>query len=275
MSRRRPMNLIAFGWFVCLSVASSVLAEENDPEWREFMALGDQSFSHSQYKMAEENFLEAHRLAKDFPERDLRRAYTAVRIADVYARDDRRAKARDLYEKAIDVFTEAQDDGLEHLAYTLKQLADLDSFEGKLSTAIDRYRRSKRILTVLEQHESDNFTACQFGIARAERLAGQLTEAEKDFHDILARLKDSQKSPVNTGEILAEYANIPWQKGDLPKTDQLLQEAYRQACAKRGEMHREVADILVRRSQLLAQMHRFDESKKLAERSQFIYRETH
>jgi hypothetical protein len=32
---------------------------------------------------------------------------------------------------------------------------------------------------------------------------------------------------------------------------------------------------LVRRSQLLAQMHRFDESKKLAERSQFIYRETH
>jgi tetratricopeptide (TPR) repeat protein len=249
--------------------------QENDQEWREFIAMGSESFNQSQYKMAEEHFLEAHRLAQEFDEKDLRRAYTAVRIADVYARDERRSKARTLYNKSIEVFTEAQDDGLEHLAYCQKQLADLDSFEGKLNDAIDRYRRAIKIWAVLDQEKSDNVTACHFGIARAERLAGKLVDADRDFEHLFQRIKDADRPPKNIGEILAEFASLRWQKGNLQNADQLLREAYLQATAVRGEMHREVADILVRHSLLLAQMNRTEESKQLADRSNVIYREAH
>ncbi len=49
------------------------------------------------------------------------------------------------------------------------------------------------------------------------------------------------------------------------KANALFVEATRQSIAKRGEIHREVADIMVRHSQLLAQLKRDQEAKQLAD----------
>jgi tetratricopeptide (TPR) repeat protein len=261
-----------------MMVAFSTLAwsQENDQEWREFISIGDEHLNRSEYRMAEENFLEAHRLAQKFEPSDPRRAYTAIKIADIYMRDDqRRDKARTLYEKAAKVFTSMEDDGLEHLAYCEKQLGDLDSFEGNPKNAIDRYSRTIRILEVLEHPKDPNLVAALFGIARAERLIGKLPKAEKAFQSLMEKVRSLDEVPINMGEMLAEYANLYWQKGDLVKADALFLEAGRLSIAKRGKVHRELADILVRHSQLLAQMKRNQEAKLLADRSQEIYREAH
>lgn len=260
-----------------MMIAFSTLSwsQENDPEWREYVSIGDEHLKRSEFRMAEENFLEAHRLAKQFEPNDPRRAYTAVKIADIYMRDDRRAKARTLYEKAAEVFTSMEDDGLEHLAYCEKQLGDLDSFEGQPQKAIERYAKTIRILEVLERTKDANLVAALFGIARAERLIGRLPQSEKAFQTLLERIRGLEQPPKNMGEILAEYANLQWQKGDLVKANALFVEATRQSIAKRGEIHREVADIMVRHSQLLAQLKRDQEAKQLADRSQEIYREAH
>jgi tetratricopeptide (TPR) repeat protein len=259
-----------------ISFSMIAWSQENDQEWREFISIGDEHLKRSELRMAEESYLEAHRLAQQFEENDPRRAYTAVKIADTYMRDeDRRAKARTLYEKAAEVFTSMEDDGLEHLAYCEKQLGDLDSFEGQPQKAIERYAKTIRILEVLEQTNDSNLVAALFGIARAERLRGMLPRAEKAFQKLMEKIRTLEEVPTNMGEILAEYANLYWQKGDLVRADALFVEATRRSIAKRGNIHREVADILVRHSQLLAQMKRDQEAKQLADRSQVIYREAH
>jgi tetratricopeptide (TPR) repeat protein len=270
------MNRVAYTLaFLTFVGASTAIGQENDQEWREYIAMGDEHFAKSEFEMAEEDYHEAHRLAQQFDERDPRRAYTAVKVADLYARDDRRPKARLLYQQAAERFTEQQDDGLEQLAYCEKALADLDTAEGKSSEALEHYVKTLRILEVLEQLDNPNAIASQFGIARAQRLLGKLPDSEKTFQILLKKVQQGTTRPTNLGEILAEYANLQWQKGDLARADLLFQEATKHAIDLRGELHREVADILVRRSILLAELQRSEESKQLLARSQEIYRDAH
>ncbi len=192
-TRMRQTRMIIALMMIAFSTLS--WSQENDPEWREYVSIGDEHLKRSEFRMAEENFLEAHRLAKQFEPNDPRRAYTAVKIADIYMRDDRRAKARTLYEKAAEVFTSMEDDGLEHLAYCEKQLGDLDSFEGQPQKAIERYAKTIRILEVLERTKDANLVAALFGIARAERLIGRLPQSEKAFQTLLERIRGLEQTP--------------------------------------------------------------------------------
>jgi tetratricopeptide (TPR) repeat protein len=247
----------------------------NDPEWRGCITDAESRIQRSEYRSAESLLLQAHRLAKAFEVNDPRRAYTVMRMADLYARDKRRDKARSLYEKAAAVFESHERDSVEQYAYCIAQLADLDCREGHHAAALAGFQKSTQILQDADRADHSQMTQSLFGMARCYRLMEKHDLSEACFQRCLGLIKVQGDSPDNMGHILAEYARLHWAKGNLPKADQLFTQAHQHAVAKRGPAHREVADILQSHANLAKLRKRPDVAKQMISKAQQIYQNVH
>jgi tetratricopeptide (TPR) repeat protein len=141
--------------------------------------------------------------------------------------------------------------------------------------SIKGYQKSIEIPNDAGRGDRDQTIMSQFGIARAARLIGKDDQAEFLFQQVLTACQSSSEPPENVGHILSEYARLQWAKGNYPKADQFFTQAYQWTVAKRGEMHRDVADILASHSLLLQQRQKKDLAKQMDSRAKKIYQMVH
>jgi hypothetical protein len=112
-------------------------------------------------------------------------------------------------------------------------------------------------------------------MARSARLLKKFDQSEILFQRVLIAIKSTGDNPDNIGQILAEYARLHWAKGNLPKADQFFTQAYQHAVAKRGENHREVADILSSHSALLKLRKKTELANQMDRKAKQIYQSVH
>lgn len=237
--------MIRTAFCLCLLSASNLLlASGNDPEWREILKAADEDLAERDLLTAVGRLETAFELAKEFGPDDPRLGHSACRLGGVYAELGRFAEAKKLYQLALPIFHQLQDDGLDQLAYAHRQIADLDYFTGDYAAAEEGYRKALKIYEVQGNRESANVAACLYGLARVCRQQGKLEIAELSAREAIRQANALEKKPDNIASIFAELGYILAHKGDAAGAESIFKQSLEYAIKSHGEIHRETAHLL-------------------------------